>query len=161
MARVPLRGAFSTSTTPGTATDLDHDQRLSVVASVNYQPVDWFVNLQGIYGSGLTNGNPYDVPFGTSLFDFNTQQHTAPSQSATIPPDLPWTASMLSRLEKDNTLQAECVPVDLINIQGRRTGAPQSFVTAERVPAAQSSYSKPLQQLIECQKRSCKPVIIL
>ena len=74
-----ITGGFLDVDDAGTATDLDHDQRLSVVASVNYQPADWFVNLQGIYGSGLTNGNQYDVPFGTSLFDFNTQQHTAPS----------------------------------------------------------------------------------
>jgi len=63
----------------GPATDLDHDQRLSIVAGLNYQPQDWFVNLSGIYGSGLTNGNPDGLPFKTGLFDFNNAQHTPPS----------------------------------------------------------------------------------
>jgi len=39
----------------GPATDLDHDQRLSIVAGINYQPQNWFTNLVAIYGSGLTN----------------------------------------------------------------------------------------------------------
>jgi hypothetical protein len=59
-------------------TDLDHDQRLSIVASLNYQPLNWFVNASGIYGSGLTNGAGI-YPYGTGLFDFNTKDHTAPS----------------------------------------------------------------------------------
>ena len=74
-----ITGGFLDISDAGPATDLDHDQRLSMVASVNYQPVDWFVNLKGIYGSGLTNGNPNGAPYGTSLLDFNTEQHTAPS----------------------------------------------------------------------------------
>ncbi len=74
-----VSGGFLDIGNDGAATDLDHDQRLSVVTGVNYQPRDWFVNLEGIYGSGLTNGNPGGVPYQTGLFDFNTATHTAPS----------------------------------------------------------------------------------
>ena len=74
-----VTGGFLPIDTDGPATDLDHDQRLSVVGSVNYQPRDWFVNLTAIYGSGLTNGNPNGDAYETGLFDFNTSTHTAPS----------------------------------------------------------------------------------
>jgi hypothetical protein len=74
-----ITGGFLDIDDAGSATDLDHDQRLSIVAGLNYQPQDWFVNLVGIYGSGLTNGNPDNVPYQTGLFDFNPGTHTAPS----------------------------------------------------------------------------------
>ena len=74
-----LSGGFVPFLSDGPATDLDHDQRLSVVASVNYQPSDWYVNVVGIYGSGLTNGNPQGLSYGTGLFDFNQAEHTTPS----------------------------------------------------------------------------------
>ena len=76
----------------GDATDLDHDQRLSVVASLNYQPSDWYANFVAIYGSGLTNGNTdangnpilsssFSDPnhMETGLFDFNQAAHVTPS----------------------------------------------------------------------------------
>ncbi len=75
----PVTGGFLDVIDDGPATDLDHDQRLSIVAGLNYQPQDWFANLSGIYGSGLTNGNPEGLPFKTGLFDFNAAMHTAPS----------------------------------------------------------------------------------
>ena len=74
-----ISGGFLDFDTDGSATDLDHDQRLSVVADLNYQPRDWFVNLKAIYGSGLANGNPDNVLYKTGLFDFNTAQHTTSS----------------------------------------------------------------------------------
>jgi hypothetical protein len=74
-----VTGGFLPISTDGAATDLDHDQRLSIVASVNYQPAPWYANLTGIYGSGLTNGNPNNLPYQTGLFDFNTAEHTTPS----------------------------------------------------------------------------------
>ncbi len=74
-----VSGGFLNFDDDGPATDLDHDQRLSIVADVNYQPRDWFVNLKAIYGSGLANGNPDGVAYSTGLFDFNTATHTAPS----------------------------------------------------------------------------------
>ena len=38
------------------------------------------MNLEAIYGSGLSNGYPGNVPvYNTGLFDFNTPAHTAPS----------------------------------------------------------------------------------
>ncbi len=60
-------------------TDLDHDQRLSVVLGINYQPTDWFLNANAIYGSGLTNGNPSGQAYKAGLFDFNQIAHTTPS----------------------------------------------------------------------------------
>lgn len=75
----PVTGGFLDISDDGPATDLDHDQRLSVVIGLNYQPSDWFVNVTGIYGSGLTNGNPNGVAYSTGLFDFNTATHTTPS----------------------------------------------------------------------------------
>lgn len=74
-----VTGGFLPISDDGTATDLDHDQRLSIVASINYQPAQWYANLTGIYGSGLTNGNPNGVAYQTGLFDFNTATHTTPS----------------------------------------------------------------------------------
>ncbi len=74
-----LSGGFVPFLSDGPATDLDHDQRLSVVASLNYQPSDWYANVVGIYGSGLTNGNPQGLSYGTGLFDFNQAEHTTPS----------------------------------------------------------------------------------
>jgi outer membrane receptor protein involved in Fe transport len=74
----PVSGGFIPADYSTTPFDLDHDQRLSVVAGMNYQPKNWFLNLTGIYGSGLTNGNG-DYQFKTGLFDFNTGAHTAPS----------------------------------------------------------------------------------
>ena len=74
-----ITGGFLPFDDDGPATDLDHDQRLSAVIGVNYQPETWFVNLVGVYGSGLANGNPDGVGYETGLFDFNTATHTAPS----------------------------------------------------------------------------------
>lgn len=75
----PITGGFLRVSDAGIATDLDHDQRLSIVASLNYQPSDWFANIIGTYGSGLTNGNPSGLPYSTGLFDFNQFAHTTPS----------------------------------------------------------------------------------
>jgi hypothetical protein len=82
-----ITGGFLPTSDDGAATDLDHDQRLSIVGNVNYQPQDWFVNVTATYGSGLTNGNPngsYVNPvtgadaFPTGLFDFNRDAHVDP-----------------------------------------------------------------------------------
>jgi hypothetical protein len=70
-------GFFSAEAIP--QSDLDHDQRLSIVLGANYQPADWFVNANAIYGSGLTNGNPTGQSYQTGLFDFNQFAHTTPS----------------------------------------------------------------------------------
>ena len=74
----PVSGGFIPPDTSPLPFDLDHDQRLSAVAGLNCQPKDWFLNLTGIYGSGLTNGNT-NIQYQTGLFDFNTGSHTAPS----------------------------------------------------------------------------------
>lgn len=70
-----ITGGFLPIDDAGTATDLDHDQRLSIVCGLNYHPGKWFVNLVSIFGSGLTNGNPNGVMFNTGLFDFNADAH--------------------------------------------------------------------------------------
>ena len=96
-----ITGGFLPISTAGIATDLDHDERASIVASVNYTPKGWFVNATAIYGSGLTNGNQ-NFDYKTSLFDFNQGAHTTPAwiinisagytinldQGATIAPSL-------------------------------------------------------------------------
>lgn len=74
-----ITGGFLDINTAGAASDLDHDQRLSIVFSANYQPQDWFVNASANYGSGATNGNPDNITFGTGLFDFNTGAHVTPA----------------------------------------------------------------------------------
>jgi hypothetical protein len=74
-----LTGGFLPINTDSTASDLDHDQRLSIVASLNYQPTDWYVNVTGIYGSGLTNGAGTPGNYATGLFDFNQYAHVTPS----------------------------------------------------------------------------------
>ena len=73
----PVSGGFIPADYSTTPFDLDHDQRLSVVIGLNYQPANWFLNLVGIYGSGLSNGN--DIAFKTGLFDFNQAAHTTPA----------------------------------------------------------------------------------
>jgi len=73
-----ITGGFLPFDDAGPATDLDHDQRLSIVIGLKYQPQNWFVSLTPIYGSGLTNGNG-DYDFKTGLFDFNQGAHTTPS----------------------------------------------------------------------------------
>jgi hypothetical protein len=74
-----ITGGFLPIDDLGSASDLDHDQRMSLLLSVNYQPENWFINAKANYGSGLTNGNPDNVPFGTALFDFNTRAHVTPA----------------------------------------------------------------------------------
>ncbi len=74
----PVSGGFLAPDNSTTNFDLDHDQRLSVVAALNYQPQYWFINLTGIYGSGLANGND-EYAFKTGLFEFNQGAHTTPS----------------------------------------------------------------------------------
>ena len=74
-----ITGGFLPPDDDGTATDLDHDQRLSIVAGLNYHPAYWFGSLTAIYGSGLTNGDPSGAPFETGLFAFNQAAHVDPS----------------------------------------------------------------------------------
>lgn len=73
-----ITGGFLNFSNDGNATDLDHDQRLSITGGVTYQPNNWFVSLTSIYGSGLTNGNPDNITYSTGLFDFNKDAHVSP-----------------------------------------------------------------------------------
>lgn len=73
-----ITGGFLPINTAGSATDLDHDERASVVASLNYNPKGWFSNVTAIYGSGLTNGSQ-NFDYKTGLFDFNKGAHTNPA----------------------------------------------------------------------------------
>ena len=66
-----VTGGFFPPSTDSTPFDLDHDQRLSGVASIVYSAHGFYLSATGIYGSGLTNGNPPDSTYGTGLFDFN------------------------------------------------------------------------------------------
>jgi hypothetical protein len=71
----PITGGFLPADDPQGFFDLDHDQRISVVASGTYSANNLFVSATAIYGSGLTNGlTPEDVPdatFGSGLFAMN------------------------------------------------------------------------------------------
>ena len=73
----PVSGGFLPPDSSTAPFDLDHDERLSAVIGLNYQPKNWFINLVGIYGSGLANGND-SYNFITGLFDFNQGAHTTP-----------------------------------------------------------------------------------
>jgi len=66
-----IAGGFFPAQPPSGKFDLDHDQRLSGVASVVYSSRGLYVSATGIYGSGLTNGSDPDSTYGTGLFDFN------------------------------------------------------------------------------------------
>ena len=66
-----VSGGFFPPSTDSTPFDLDHDQRVSGVASIVYSAHGFYLSATGIYGSGLTNGNPPDSTYGTGLFDFN------------------------------------------------------------------------------------------
>lgn len=75
----PITGGFFPAQTPMGYFDLDHDQRLSGVASLLYSHSGFFLGATGIYGSGLTNGNDPDSTYGTGVFDFNTSIKVPPS----------------------------------------------------------------------------------
>jgi hypothetical protein len=74
----PVSGGFLPSNSSTTVFDLDHDQRLSAVVGLKYQPENYFIDVTGIYGSGLTNGSG-DYQFKTGLFDLNQGAHTSPA----------------------------------------------------------------------------------
>jgi len=80
-----ITGGFFPSAPPSGAFDLDHDQRISSLASVVYSAQRFYVGATGTYGSGLTNGltpDPSDAslpPYGTGLFDFNKGYKVNPS----------------------------------------------------------------------------------
>jgi hypothetical protein len=79
----PITGGFLPSEPPSGNFDLDHDQRISLVASTTYSAHRLFVSATGIYGSGLTNGlTTEDLPdatYGTGLFAPNTAFKVEPS----------------------------------------------------------------------------------
>ncbi len=66
-----VSGGFFPPSTDSTPFDLDHDQRLSGVASVVYSSHGFYLSTTGTYGSGLTNGSSPDSTYGTGLLDFN------------------------------------------------------------------------------------------
>jgi hypothetical protein len=74
-----ITGGFFPSEPPGGAFDLDHDQRLSGLASLTYAHGPMDLSVTGTYGSGLTNGEDPDSTYSTSLFAFNKSIKVAPS----------------------------------------------------------------------------------
>jgi len=74
-----ITGGFFPTQSPAGTFDLDHDQRLSGVASLLYSRQGLFVGTTAIYGSGLTNGNSPDSTYGTGLFAFNKSIKVKPS----------------------------------------------------------------------------------
>ena len=75
----PITGGFFPTESPQGFFDLDHDQRLSGLATINYADSRFFASVTGTYGSGLTNGVEPDSTFGRGLFDFNSSTKVAPS----------------------------------------------------------------------------------
>lgn len=80
-----ITGGFFPSAPPSNAFDLDHDQRISALASAVYSAQHFYVGATGTFGSGLTNGltpdpsDPSLPPYGTGLFDFNRGYKVKPS----------------------------------------------------------------------------------
>ena len=81
--KAPITGGFLPSLPPSGYFDLDHDQRLSLVASGTYSASKVFVSATTIYGSGLTNGQTTDgapdASYGTGLFALNRAFKVDPS----------------------------------------------------------------------------------
>jgi hypothetical protein len=78
--RGPITGGFFPVDLPPGYFDLDHDQRLSGVASVGYSDRHLFASVSGLYGSGLTNGQEPDAAtYGRGLFTFNRSIHVDPN----------------------------------------------------------------------------------
>ncbi len=75
----PITGGFFAIQPPTTPHDLDHDQRLSGVASLVYAARGVYASATGIYGSGLISATPPDSTYSTGLFAFNKNTHVAPS----------------------------------------------------------------------------------
>ncbi len=75
----PITGGFFPADSSPGYFDLDHDQRLSAVASAVYSSRGFYLSATGIYGSGLTNGNDPDSTYGRGLFDFNKNTHVDPN----------------------------------------------------------------------------------
>ncbi len=91
--RGPITGGFfpvDSTGVPGGWFDLDHDQRISSVASVVYSGKRWFASASGTYGTGLTNGADITQPIGTGLFDFNRDIHVAPNFITTLSAGYTW-----------------------------------------------------------------------
>lgn len=75
-----VTGGFFPSVPPSGDFDLDHDQRLSAVASAVYASrTGFYLSATSIIGSGLTNGNSPDSTYGTGLLAFNKSIKVAPS----------------------------------------------------------------------------------
>ena len=74
-----ITGGFFPTQPPSGTFDLDHDQRLSGLASLTYSRGPLDLSVTGTYGSGLTNGNSPDSTYSTSLFAFNKSIKVAPS----------------------------------------------------------------------------------
>jgi hypothetical protein len=79
----PVSGGFLPPDSSTSVFDLDHDQRLSAVIGLKYQPEDWFIDFTSNYGSGLSNGTS-GYQYKTGLFDFNQGAHTSPAWTFNI-----------------------------------------------------------------------------
>lgn len=77
--RSPISGGFFPPDSSAGYFDLDHDQRVSGVASAVYSSRGLYLSATGIYGTGLTNGNGPDSTYGRGLFDFNRHTHVDPN----------------------------------------------------------------------------------
>jgi hypothetical protein len=86
----PITGGFFPADSSPGSFDLDHDQRLSGVASLVYSSQGFYLSASGIYGSGLINANDPDSTYGRGLFDFNKHTHVDPNFIANASAGYTW-----------------------------------------------------------------------
>jgi hypothetical protein len=128
-AKGPITGGFSPTVVPTGFYDLDHDQRLSATASVQYDRPRWFVSLVAIGGSGLTNGNPGATENRLGLFDFNRGIKVAPSIVVAGSGGVTWhvaRTAIRAQLFVDNALDRRYVVKGAFT-SGATVGRPRTF----------------------------------
>ena len=125
----PVTGGFFPTDNPAGYFDLDHDQRISALATINYAPKRLFLSATGIYGTGLTNGQSPDASYGTGLFDFNRSIHVTPSfimdASAGYTIDFPG-VSLRPQLYVDNVFNHQYLLKGAF-FSGASVGRPRTF----------------------------------
>jgi hypothetical protein len=125
----PVTGGFFPTPYPSGWFDQDHDQRLSIVASETCALRAGFASVTGIFGSGLTNGNPGAAPNETGPFDFNPRIKVAPSFIVNAAAGRSWTvgaATLRTELSVDNVFDRRYILKGAFT-SGPSVGRPRSI----------------------------------
>ena len=136
-AHGPVTGGFFPTPYPSGWFDQDHDQRLSIVASANFASNWGYVNASGIFGSGLSNGNPTAARNETGLFAFNPRVKVAPSVIVNLSAGTHWVlgaTSVRPELSVDNLFDRRYILKGAFT-SGPSVGRPRTInlrVTVER-----------------------------